>query len=914
LSDIKIGFSDTGLKSIQIEVGSLLENQFRMDLNTKDKILEGYFHKDFLPKWYFFSNSADAIAHHIFMLTQFLSANRDMISHSSKDGNKITYFVNVGRDYQGRLLSIINANDEMDIVAYSSETTSSGLRIVTLEKRSDSQSLLNDEELYEYRLLKDYLLAYGNRIKGRNLDAFLTSLKPDYIREEISVARVPERILRHFRLFDKILEGQNPAYEIENVEGKGSIRLSIAIDNPGTTYISNILRFFRDNKINLVRSYYNEFNKGEQIIGLFSAYLDLAKSDLKALVPSLLDILKQNRPALSSGADIKKEQIKSRIERLIRDLSGNSTSRNYSDVMADINELTLTNLKPDSEFGNFYLNCLTDFMEGVRFLKLDKDEAVLKELLGFESFEEFFVSCKNRGEQKNVPGYRIRHSRKRGPAKGGLRIDPIADFTEVSALSFMMTWKSARSGILFGGAKGGLMLNARQFDRDSLDFFDSLSNFGRSLFLVTGPTKDVPAGDVGCGPEEIGRLFEGFKSALRDLTLMVYGVKNNVSMIGDQIISIEEARSLLKDAFDIDYHDTRIIRELSGNHKYLELVAASQITGKPQMGIAARNGATGRGIVYATLAAVANLYLDGKWEVAKGLSSAQTKLLKELTSIDSKKIADCKDGTLLSAKSWDTLYKTIFPLLLGGKTVVIQGSGKVGSSIMKELAPFGVNLIAVSDAGGAVIGNNLDYIHLLDSVIKSRLSGDSNKVASVIYAKEGVEKVIEGAREGSAILELECDLLYPAALENAVNGKNANNIKAKIEICGSNGSNSSAAEKILESKGVLVVYDFLANSGGVVASYFEWLRNLEMRYHYEADHIYKEEFDLSCLDYAIMPEFRDRIKAILNISEGEQATALWNLLIRDIMLKSFNEDYRVAFKEGISLKTAGFVAAIKEFL
>ena len=93
-------------------------------------------------------------------------------------------------------------------------------------------------------------------------------------------------------------------------------------------------------------------------------------------------------------------------------------------------------------------------------------------------------------------------------------------------------------------------------------FFDSLSNFGRSLFLVTGPARDVPAGDVGCGADEIGRMFEGFKSALRDLALMVYGVRHNVTMIGDQIISLTEARILLKEAFNIDYTDSRILKEL----------------------------------------------------------------------------------------------------------------------------------------------------------------------------------------------------------------------------------------------------------------------------------------------------------------------------------------------------------------
>ena len=154
------------------------------------------------------------------------------------------------------------------------------------------------------------------------------------------------------------------------------------------------------------------------------------------------------------------------------------------------------------------------------------------------------------------------------------------------------------------------------------------------------------------------------------------------------------------------------------------------------------------------------------------------------------------------------------------------------------------------------------------------------------------------AAEGSAILELECDLLFPAALENAVTEKNAPKINAKIEICGSNGSNSSKAEKILKEKGVLVVYDFLANGAGVTASYFEWLRNLYQRARYEAENIYEKEFDDRVMDRYIMPEFRNRIKAVLNIEESDKTTALWNTILRDIMFSAVNEDYSYAVGTG----------------
>ena len=221
------------------------------------------------------------------------------------------------------------------------------------------------------------------------------------------------------------------------------------------------------------------------------------------------------------------------------------------------------------------------------------------------------------------------------------------------------------------------MLNPREYDPKSMDFFDALSNFGRSLFLVTGPSRDVPAGDVGCGAQEIGRMFEGFKSALRDLALMAYGVRHNVTMIGDQIISLEEARLILREAFDIDYNDKRILRELGSNQDYLELVAAAQITGKPRMGIEARTGATGRGLCYAALSAVTNLYLSGKWEPAEVPEKDERALLAEAAAITSATLLETENGRILSEEKWALLRDIVYPKLLKGEDGC-PGFGKSG--------------------------------------------------------------------------------------------------------------------------------------------------------------------------------------------------------------------------------------------
>jgi glutamate dehydrogenase/leucine dehydrogenase len=594
---------------------------------------------------------------------------------------------------------------------------------------------------------------------------------------------------------------------------------------------------------------------------------------------------------------------------LIRKISAPLGEQKLKDTLNELYALCDENLEPGSEKGNFYLNSVTDFVEAARTISLTNSPALMQMLLGFERFDEFYVSCPNEGQIRNKPGYRIKHSTIRGPSKGGLRIDPIVNFSEVAALSFMMTWKSARSRILFGGAKGGLMLDPREYDPKSIDFFDSLSNFGRSLFLVTGPARDVPAGDVGCGADEIGRMFEGFKSALRDLALMAGGVRHNVTMIGDQIISLEEARLILQEAFNIDYDDRKILRELSANQEYLELVVAAQITGKPKMGIQARTGATGRGLCYAALAVVTNLYLEGKWKASEPLKPREKALLEKTASITVPLILEKRGELLISDEEWKELTGVIYPKLFRDKTMVVQGSGKVGSSIIQEMVPFGVNLIALSDAGGAVMGDHLDSEALLQAVEDSRSLEDPRSRASVIHCTKNVSRIIKGAAEGSEILELECDLLFPAALENAVTEKNAHQIKAKVEICGSNGTNSSKAEKILHEKGVTVVYDFLANSAGVAASYFEWLRNLSQRARYEAEVINKKPYDISVMEKYIMPEFKERILGILAKDESRQVTDEWNTILRDIMISAVNEDSHTALSQGISLKTAGFIDA-----
>lgn len=156
-----------------------------------------------------------------------------------------------------------------------------------------------------------------------------------------------------------------------------------------------------------------------------------------------------------------------------------------------------------------------------------------------------------------------------------------------------------------------------------------------------------------------------------------------------------------------------------------------------------------------------------------------------------------------------------------GATAAIQGFGNVGSYLSKFLAEDGAKVIAVSDSSGGLHNpNGLD-------------------VAAVLAHKQETGS-LTGFRGGDAIsnddlLLLECDVLAPCALEQVIREDNAPKVKARIVCEGANGPTTPAADDILEDMGVLVLPDILANAGGVVVSYFEWVQGLQEYFWKEAE-------------------------------------------------------------------------------
>lgn len=155
--------------------------------------------------------------------------------------------------------------------------------------------------------------------------------------------------------------------------------------------------------------------------------------------------------------------------------------------------------------------------------------------------------------------------------------------------------------------------------------------------------------------------------------------------------------------------------------------------------------------------------------------------------------------------------------------IVIQGMGNVGSISAKLLAEEGAKIIAVSDVSCAIYNENgLDIAGIYKYL-------DSGK--NLLDGYTGDCKKITNAE----LLELPCDILIPAALENQITAENADRIKAKIVIEAANGPTSVEADEILNKKGVKVLPDILSNSGGVIVSYFEWVQNLQNFYWEEDD-------------------------------------------------------------------------------
>jgi glutamate dehydrogenase (NAD(P)+) len=194
---------------------------------------------------------------------------------------------------------------------------------------------------------------------------------------------------------------------------------------------------------------------------------------------------------------------------------------------------------------------------------------------------------------------------------------------------------------------------------------------------------------------------------------------------------------------------------------------------------------------------------------------------------------------------------------LHGTTVAVQGFGNVGSIAAQLLEREGLTVVAVTDKTGGVYNPNGIYVsEALDWIKKHRF----------------LEGFPNGERiTNEQVLELNADVLVPAALENVITRKNAANIKAKIIAEGANGPTTAGADAILDEKGIFVIPDILANAGGVTVSYFEWVQNRE-GYYWSEDIV--------------------------------------NERLRDVMIRSFTDVVSYAKAHNVNMRTAAYMLSI----
>src|SRR5258705_166796 len=190
--------------------------------------------------------------------------------------------------------------------------------------------------------------------------------------------------------------------------------------------------------------------------------------------------------------------------------------------------------------------------------------------------------------------------------------------------------------------------------------------------------------------------------------------------------------------------------------------------------------------------------------------------------------------------------------------VVVQGSGNVGGIGAMLLHPEGYKVISLSDMYGAIVNpDGLDVPAVLAPLKKPK-------------KLEGFPRAKAPADDG-AQLQLDCDVLVPAAVENQITSKNADRIRAKLIVEGANGPTTFAASEMLDKRGVVVVPDILANAGGVTVSYFEWVQD-RMGYFWTEERV--------------------------------------NSSLEQIMVKSFHDVDQVAQKYKVSLRIAAYILAI----
>jgi len=436
---------------------------------------------------------------------------------------------------------------------------------------------------------------------------------------------------------------------------------------------------------------------------------------------------------------------------------------------------------------------------------LNFSDDLLEHLKSTHSLIKVNVGVVLDGKINNFTGWRAVHSEHILPTKGGLRYSETVDQDDTEALASLMTYKCAIVNIPFGGAKGGLKINPKNYTMPQLReitkaFASKLINKG-----FISPALNVPAPDVGTSGREMEWILETYKTLKPE---------------------------------DINYRGC--------------------VTGKPihRGGIAGRTEATGRGIE----------------EVVREIFRHED-IVKE---------AGLKNE-------------------LKDNEIIVQGFGNVGSNLAKHLYNRdNAKIIAIGEYDGYLYNKKGIDINALIEFYKTNKSINNSKLG-------------EFKNNPSELLELDCDILIPAALENAITIDNVDKIKTKLIIEAANGPISFEADQKLFEKGVMIIPDIYVNAGGVVVSYFEWVKNIS---HIRFGRVEKRFQEQKILDIIDLIDKKTNTKTdfdtIKKIIHGADEEDLAFSGLEDSMRNAFIEIYNAKKQIKKSFRDSAYYVSLKK--
>ncbi len=401
-----------------------------------------------------------------------------------------------------------------------------------------------------------------------------------------------------------------------------------------------------------------------------------------------------------------------------------------------------------------------------------------------------------------VRAWRAEHSLHKTPTKGGIRYASHADQDEVVALATLMTYKCALVEVPYGGAKGAVRIDRRQYSDAELERITRRYAFELAAKNFIGPGIDVPAPDYGTGAREM-------------------------AWIADTYGQIAPAK----------------------------LDAAGCVTGKPIPlgGIRGRDSATGLGVFFG----IRETCLDAEFMNDLGMQRG-----------------------------------------VGGKRVVVQGFGNVGYHAARFLHEAGAVVAGIAEHNGGIWSEN----------------GIDPRAAHERFRRHGSLAGLPGTVEvadGTELLEADCDILVPAAIENVITEANAKRIRAPIVAEAANGPTAAAAAETLLERGTLILPDMYLNAGGVTVSYFEWVKNLSHMRMGRMEKRFEEASNrrlLAAMEEATGHRLSERVRG--TAAKGADEEDLVRSGLEDTMIAAHRASSEVARRHGVDLRTAAFIMAI----